>query len=257
MSNRIAKKAPIVRLPPKSNVELLLLRSAQVAVIVMGLVAAIFALAGRRIYPGARQPRHRAWPDARTRRDAARKARPAARPFRVAGGDPVHRCDLPVCGWPCRAARPSGSPACRSSGPISQLQLSELKGPLEALKSVRDQLRELTGGEGLTVSVDEGMGVESMAILAPAVVAQILIFFACLYFFVATRHQTRTAILKLCLDRRLRWRVAHIFRDVEQHGVALPSVDHHHQHPGGRSRSASGSTSSEFPRRRCGARSPR
>ena len=44
MSNRIAKKAPIVRLPPKSNVELLLLRSAQVAVIVIGAVATIFAL---------------------------------------------------------------------------------------------------------------------------------------------------------------------------------------------------------------------
>ena len=44
MSNRIAKKAPIVRLPPKSNVELLVLRSAQVAVIVMGFVTAIFAL---------------------------------------------------------------------------------------------------------------------------------------------------------------------------------------------------------------------
>ena len=60
MSNRIAKKAPIVRLPPKSNVELLLARGAQVAAIVMGLIAAIFALGGRRIHPGARQPRHRA-----------------------------------------------------------------------------------------------------------------------------------------------------------------------------------------------------
>ena len=96
------------------------------------------------------------------------------------------------------------------------MQLSELKAPLEALRSVRDQLRELTGGEGLPVSVDEGVGVESVAALAPAFVAQILIFFACLYFFVATRNQTRSAILKLCLDRRLRWRVAHIFRDVEQ-----------------------------------------
>ena len=96
-----------------------------------------------------------------------------------------------------------------------QLQLSELKAPLEALRGVRDQLRELTGAEGLTVSVDEGTGVESMALLAPAVVAQILIFLACLYFFVATRNQTRAAILKLCIDRRLRWRVAHIFRDVE------------------------------------------
>ncbi len=97
-----------------------------------------------------------------------------------------------------------------------QLQLSELKAPLEALKGVRDQLRELTGGEGLTVSVDEGVGVESAAVFAPAFIGQVLIFFACLYFFVATRNQTRSAVLKLCLDRRLRWRVAHIFRDVEQ-----------------------------------------
>ena len=46
-------------------------------------------------------------------------------------------------------------------------------------------------------------------------IAQILIFLASLYFFVATRHETRAAILKLCFTRRLRWRVAHIFRDVE------------------------------------------
>jgi len=33
---------------------------------------------------------------------------------------------------------------------------------------------------------------------------------------VATRYQTRAAILRLCIGRRLRWRVAHIFREVEQ-----------------------------------------
>ena len=67
----------------------------------------------------------------------------------------------------------------------------------------------------MTVSVDDGSAVESVATLAPAVIAQILIFLASLYFFVATRHDTRTAILKLCFSRRLRWRTAHIFRDVE------------------------------------------
>jgi predicted PurR-regulated permease PerM len=96
-----------------------------------------------------------------------------------------------------------------------QRQLSELKGPLEALQGVREQLRDLTGEEGVTVSVDEGMGVGSVAMLAPAVLAQTLIFFACFYFFVATRHQMRTGLLKLCIDRRMRWRVAHIFRDIE------------------------------------------
>ena len=66
------------------------------------------------------------------------------------------------------------------------------KAPLEALKSVRDQLRELTGGEGLTVSVDEGMGVESMAFLAPAVVGadpDLL----CLPLFFRRHHATRPA----------------------------------------------------------------
>ena len=198
----------------------------------MGLVAAIFALAGRRIHSGARQPGHRTRPDARTRRDAAGKARPAVGPFRVAGGDPLHRCDLPVRASPCRAALFWLARLPQLWADL-QLQLSELKGPLEALKSVRDQLRELTGGEGVTVSVDEGMGVESMATLAPAVVAQILIFFACLYFFVATRHQTRTAILKLCLEPPPALACRAYLPGRRAHGVALPSVDHHHQHPGG------------------------
>ena len=32
---------------------------------------------------------------------------------------------------------------------------------------MRDQLRELTGGEGVNVSVDEAMGVEGVAAFAP------------------------------------------------------------------------------------------
>ena len=214
MSNRIAKKAPIVRLPPKSNVELLLLRSAQVAVIVMGLVTAVFALhAGEYILAPASLgivlglmlgP------------VATRLERRGLRPG-VSASLVVILFILAICLFVTAVATPLSFWLSRLPQLWSdlQLQLTELKAPLEALRSVRDQLRELTGGEGLTVSVDEGVGVESMAILAPAVIAQILIFFACLYFFVATRNQTRSAILKLCLDRRLRWRVAHIFRDVE------------------------------------------
>ena len=214
MSNRIAKKAPIVRLPPKSNVELLLLRSAQVAVIVMGLVTAVFALhAGEYILAPASLgivlglmlgP------------VATKLERRGLRPG-VSASLVVILFILAICLFAAAVAAPLSFWLSRLPQLWSdlQLQLTELKAPLEALRNVRDQLRELTGGEGLTVSVDEGVGVESMAILAPAVIAQILIFFACLYFFVATRNQTRSAILKLCLDRRLRWRVAHIFRDVE------------------------------------------
>ena len=215
MPNRIAKKAPIVRLPPKSNVELLLLRSAQVAAIVMGLVTAIFALhAGEYILAPASLGVV-----------IGLMLGPVATKLESRGLRPGLSASLVVMLFVIGI----GLLAMAVAAPLSfwlsrlpqiwsdlQLQLSELKAPLGALQRVRDQVRELTGGENLTVSVDDGTGVGSVALLAPALVAQILIFFACLYFFVATRNQTRAAILKLCLDRRLRWRVAHIFRDVER-----------------------------------------
>jgi predicted PurR-regulated permease PerM len=215
MSNRVAKKAPIVRLPPKSNVELLVLRSAQVAVIVMGFVTVVFTLhAGEYILaPASLGIVLGLMLGPVATRLEKRGLRPGISAslvvvlFIIAIGIFAAVVAAPLSIWLSRL------PQLWSN---LQLQLSELKAPLDALKSVRDQLRELTGGEGLMVSVDEGVGVERMAFLAPAFIAQILIFFACLYFFVATRNQTRSAILKLCLDRRLRWRVSHIFRDVEQ-----------------------------------------
>jgi predicted PurR-regulated permease PerM len=96
-----------------------------------------------------------------------------------------------------------------------QSHLVQFQEPIASIGAAREELRKIVGGGGLTVSVDDGSPVESFATLAPALLAQILIFLASLYFFVATRHQTRAAILKLCFTRRLRWRVAHIFRDVE------------------------------------------
>ncbi|MCR4267071.1 AI-2E family transporter [Nitratireductor sp. ZSWI3] len=96
-----------------------------------------------------------------------------------------------------------------------QLQLSSLRQPLETVRNLQEEIRAVTGGSNVRVSVDEGSTVQDVAVLAPTLLAQLLVFFASLYFFVATRHQTRIAILKLCFDRRLRWRVAHIFRDVE------------------------------------------
>lgn len=96
-----------------------------------------------------------------------------------------------------------------------QLQLSALRQPLETLTELRQQLRSVIGDSDVRVSVSESSPVENVAVLAPTLLAQLLIFFASLYFFVATRHQTRAAVLKLCIDRRLRQRVAHIFRDVE------------------------------------------
>lgn len=214
MSTPIAKKAPIVRLPPKSNVELLLLRSSQVAVILMGVVATIFALqAGEYILAPASLGIV-----------LGLMLGPLATRLERRGLPPGVSASLVVVMFIagiCLAAAAVAAPLSFWIARLPQLwadlqgQLSELKAPLEALKGVRDQLRELTGGGGVTVSVDEGPGVESVALFAPAFIAQVLIFLACLYFFVATRYQTRSAVLKLCLNRRLRWRVAHIFRDVE------------------------------------------
>jgi predicted PurR-regulated permease PerM len=214
MSNRTPKKAPIVRLPPKSNVELLLAHGAQASMILVGFVAFIFALhAGEYILSP------------------------------IALGIVIGLMLGPVALRLERLGLPAGlsafivvalfigvlvvfalviaAPLSTWSGRIPEIwtqlqaQLSQFKQPIEAIRAAREELRGIAGGSGVTVSVDDGSAVESVATLAPAVIAQILIFLASLYFFVATRHATRTAILRLCFSRRLRWRTAHIFRDVE------------------------------------------
>jgi predicted PurR-regulated permease PerM len=85
----------------------------------------------------------------------------------------------------------------------------------EEIEAIRLALREATGERGFIVSVEEGSAVEDIALLAPAFLAQFLLFLASLFFFVATRHQIRATILGIVFSRRLRWRVAHVFRDVE------------------------------------------
>ena len=209
-----AQKSADCPAPPKSNVELLLAHSAQASLVLMGLVTFVFTLhAGEYILAP------------------------------IAMGIVIGLMLGPVAVRLERYGLPSGlsafvvvtlfigilvvfalviaAPLSAWSGRIPQIweqlqdQLSQLRQPIEAIRAAREELRTIAGGSGVTVSVDDNSAVESMATLAPAVVAQILIFLASLYFFVATRHQTRTAILKLCFSRRLRWRVAHIFRDVE------------------------------------------
>ena len=96
---------------------------------------------------------------------------------------------------------------------------SELAGWQEAmgsLKTISESLKALgSGDEALKVTVDDGSPVQDAAMLAPALMAQIIIFLASLYFFLATRRDIRAGILSLCFSRRLRWRVAHVFRDTE------------------------------------------
>ena len=51
--------------------------------------------------------------------------------------------------------------------------------------------------------------------MVPTLLADMLLFLAGLYFFLATRHNIRFTVLSLCFSRRMRWRTAHVFRDVE------------------------------------------
>ena len=207
------KKPPIVRLPPKTGVELLLVLSAQVAMVVVGLVAFVFALdAGsvllaplalsvviglmlgpvavflerRRVSPGL-------------------SALIVVLVFLVLLALVGAAVAAPLSFWLER-----GPDIWRQL----QLRLLELREPLEALKSLRDGVRELTGETGLAVAVEGRAALERPAVTAPTLLGQVLLFPARLYFFVATRHQTRAAVLGLCVSRRLRWRVAHVFRDV-------------------------------------------
>lgn len=99
-----------------------------------------------------------------------------------------------------------------------QAELANFKEPLAAIGSFQEQLGSVFGrSSAMSVTVDNGGGaVTSIALLAPAILAQMLIFLASLYFFVATRDHIRLSVLSLCVSRRMRWRTAHVFRDVEQ-----------------------------------------
>lgn len=97
-----------------------------------------------------------------------------------------------------------------------QLHIADWKSFFSSLKNMQGQIGALMGQTGaLMVKVDDNSTVASVATLGPTIVAEFLLFFASIYFFIATRDRFRIAVLSLCVTRRLRWRIAHFFRDVE------------------------------------------
>lgn len=97
-----------------------------------------------------------------------------------------------------------------------QAELANWKEPIESVGALQEQVKGVFGGDAVEVQVEDGSAVTDIAMLAPTVLAQVLIFLASLYFFLATRENIRIATLSLCFSRRMRWRTAHVFRDVEQ-----------------------------------------
>ncbi|MDB5542338.1 MAG: family transporter [Devosia sp.] len=97
-------------------------------------------------------------------------------------------------------------------------ELANWKEPLSAVGALQQQVQQVLGADPatVTVQVEDGSGVQDVALTAPALLAGMLIFLASLYFFMATRDQIRIFVLSLCTTRRVRWRTAHVFRDVEE-----------------------------------------
>ncbi|MCO6386313.1 AI-2E family transporter [Aliihoeflea sp. 40Bstr573] len=212
--SRYEKRPPIVRLPPKSNSEIVLQRGSQVALIALGLVGLCFAL-----YMG----RYILAPVAFALVIGLMLGPVAAR-IEARGISPYISAVLvfmlfifSVCLVALALVGPLSYWADRGPQMWQELQLrmSQLREPMEALRDIQEGLRSATGETGLTVSVDENSPMDSLITVAPAIGGQVLIFMATLYFFIATRHETRLAVLRLCVGRRLRWRTAHIFRDIE------------------------------------------
>jgi predicted PurR-regulated permease PerM len=97
-----------------------------------------------------------------------------------------------------------------------RLQVADWKSLIESFQGVQKQMSEVIGpATAVTVKVDDNSAVQSVVSLGPKIVAELLIFLASIYFFVATRDRFRIAVLSLCITRRMRWRFAHFFRDVE------------------------------------------
>ena len=69
--------------------------------------------------------------------------------------------------------------------------------PIDRMDDVIDGvIRTIAGGKAeMTVDIADTSTVQEIATLAPALVAQIILFLASLYFFLATRHSIRDAPL--------------------------------------------------------------
>lgn len=97
-----------------------------------------------------------------------------------------------------------------------RFELASWQDNLESIAELQVQLKSVMGQKnGATVVVDDGSAVQDAAILAPAIAAQIVLFLASFYFFVAARHNLRRVILSLPIKRRTRWHMARVFREIE------------------------------------------
>ncbi len=78
-----------------------------------------------------------------------------------------------------------------------QTEILSWQGAFPDTSRFRDQLGN-DPKAGMSVTVDGGKAVESAALLAPAMLSQIIVFLAGLYFFIATRDSLRNGLIGFC-----------------------------------------------------------
>jgi predicted PurR-regulated permease PerM len=97
-----------------------------------------------------------------------------------------------------------------------QTELTSWKGIIASFGGLQEQLRSAMGtGTSMKVNVEDTTAVESVVYFAPAFMAQIILFLASMYFFIATRKDFREAVITRCITPQLRNRVRRTFDDVE------------------------------------------
>lgn len=99
-----------------------------------------------------------------------------------------------------------------------QNELANWKGLIETVSSLQSQFSEITGGDpaSMTVNVANGDTVKQVAFFAPSLAAQIILFLAGLFFFVATRHQMKYSILMRADSGPRRKALARMIVDIEK-----------------------------------------
>lgn len=97
-----------------------------------------------------------------------------------------------------------------------QAEMVNWQAPLEAIGAMQEQLKSVLGSsDTVEVTVADGNQVLNLALIAPSILAEVLVFLLSLYFYLATRDNIRIAVLSICVTRRMRWRTAHVFNEVE------------------------------------------
>ena len=111
-----------------------------------------------------------------------------------------------------------------------QTEILSWQGAFPDTSRFRDQFgNDPAAATGMSVTVDGGKAVESAVLLAPAIISQVIVFVAGLYFFVATRDSLRTGLIGLCATqsqcRRVDRVIARIEVAVSRYMLAITAIN--------------------------------